>query len=76
MTKLLERAFAAAARLPEEEQDAIAARVLVEIEDEGEWDRLFEATSEEQWDRLAAMARRGAAEGGASLDELTDAPPD
>lgn len=59
MTKLLERAVAEASRLPEETQDALAARILGEIEDERVWDRAFAGTTDEQWDRLAAMARRG-----------------
>ncbi len=71
MTELLERAFTEAASRPEEEQDAIAARILAEIEDERAWDRRFEATTDEQWDKLAAMARRDiGAEGSASLDDL------
>lgn len=71
MTRLLEKAFEQAARLPAEEQDALAARILAEIEDEQRWADLFAATTDEQWDRLADMARRDAqAEGSASLDEL------
>ena len=71
MTSLLERAFAEAASLSEADQDAIAARILAEIEDEREWDRRFDATTDEQWDKLAAMARREIeADGSASLDEL------
>ena len=71
MTKLLERAFAEAASLPEAEQDAIAARILAEIADEREWSRAFAATTDEQWDKLAAMARREVQdEGSTSLDEL------
>lgn len=71
MTKLLERAFKTAAALPEPEQDALAARILAEIEDEQEWNRRFAATTDAQWDALAAMARRGIAEeGSASLEDL------
>ena len=58
MTKLLERAFSEAAALPEAEQDALAARILAEIEDERGWDRRFAATSDAQWDKMAAKARR------------------
>jgi hypothetical protein len=75
MTKLLERAVAEAARRPDEEQDAIAARILAEIEDERAWDRAFAATTDEQWDRLAAMARSGIEAGGSKpLSELTGRP--
>ena len=71
MTELLERAVAEAASLSEAEQDAIAARILAEIEDEREWDRRFAATTDEQWDKLAAMARRQIEAGGSvPLDEL------
>ena len=71
MTKLLERAFAEAASLPEPEQDALAARILAEIEDERAWDRTFAATTDEQWDKLTAMARRSVQdEGSTSLDKL------
>ena len=41
MTKLFEKAFAEAAKLPAEEQDALASAVLFEIESERWWDRLF-----------------------------------
>ena len=41
MTKLLEKAFAEAAKLPPEEQDALATAVLSEIESERRWDCLF-----------------------------------
>jgi hypothetical protein len=75
MTKLLERAVAAASRLSASEQDAIAARILAEIEDERAWDRAFEGTTNEQWDRLAAVAREDAASATPSpLDELVRPP--
>ncbi len=71
MTKLLERAVAEASARPEAEQDALAARILAEIADEGEWDRAFDATTDEGWDKLAAMARRDIAAGGSSsLDRV------
>lgn len=71
MTKLLEKAFAEAASLPDAEQDALAARILAEIEDERAWDRAFAATTDAQWDKLAAMAQREAkGKGSTSLDEL------
>ncbi len=71
MTTLLERAVLAASHLPEQEQDALAARILEEIEDEQAWNRTFDATTDAQWDALAAMARSQiAAEGSKSLDAL------
>jgi len=61
MTKLLEKAFAEAAKLPAEEQDALATAVLSEIESERRWDRLF-AESEDMLSELAeeALAERKA----------------
>jgi hypothetical protein len=58
MTKLLEKAFAEAAKLPADEQDALATAVLSEIESERRWDRLF-ADSEEM---LADLAEEALAE--------------
>lgn len=62
MTKLLERAIAEAAALSEPEQDALAARILAEIEDERAWDRAFAETTEEDLDNLVAFARSQAAD--------------
>jgi hypothetical protein len=55
MTKLLEKAFAEAAKLPAEEQDALATAVLSEIESERRWERLF-AGSEDVLGELAEEA--------------------
>lgn len=41
MTKLLKEAFARASRLPDAEQDALAAILLDEIEDEARWHAAF-----------------------------------
>jgi hypothetical protein len=57
MTTLLQRAFAEAEKLSAEDQDAIASRLLAEIEDEHQWDVRFSATTDEQWDRMTAEAR-------------------
>ena len=75
MTDLLQRAFAEAEKLPIEDQDAIATRLLAEVEDEREWAARFAATTDDQWDRLAAEVRRDVATGGRRpLDEAF--PPD
>jgi len=63
MTELLERAIAQLKTLPAEEQDAIAARFLAEIEDEQTWKAQFEATTNDQWDQIAAMVRQEIAAG-------------
>jgi hypothetical protein len=56
MTQLLEQAFDAVRKLPEPEQDAIAALILEEIADERRWDETF-ARSQGPLARLAAKVR-------------------
>ncbi len=58
MTKLLQRIIAEIEKLPDEVQDAIATRLLTELEDEQAWKVSFEGTTDEQWDRLAETVRR------------------
>jgi len=55
MTKLLERAIAKLQALSEREQDAIAAMILEELEDELRWDASF-ARSPDILAKLAASA--------------------
>ena len=55
MTKLLEKAFTEASKLPEQDQDAIASWLLAEIESERQWDEAF-AKSESLLSRLAEEA--------------------
>lgn len=55
MTESLEEAFAKASRLPPEEQDALAAWLLKELESEDLWDRLF-ARSQDALEKLAEEA--------------------
>jgi hypothetical protein len=57
VTQLLERAFAAASKLPELEQDAVAALLLAELEAERRWTETF-AASQEQLSALADEALR------------------
>lgn len=47
MTKLLERAFAAASRLSDSEQDAFASLLLAELDSERRWSEAFAATQDE-----------------------------
>ena len=56
MTELLARAIVEIGKLPAEEQDAIATRILAELADERKWMARFDATTGEQWDRLAELA--------------------
>ena len=75
MTTLLQRAIAEAEKLPVEDQDAIASRLLAEVEDEREWAARFAATTDEQWDRILAEVRHDIATRGThTLDEIF--PPD
>ena len=62
-SELLQRAIAVLEKLPEDAQNAIAARLLAEVEDEQAWAASFEATTNAQWDRLAASARQEIATG-------------
>lgn len=70
MTQLLDRAIAQLKTLSADEQDAIAARLLTELEDERAWKAEFEATTDAQWDSLAEMVRQEIAAGDITL--LTD----
>lgn len=54
MTRLMEAAIAKAAELPAEEQDAIAAIILREIDADERWDQLF--ADPRSADLLAQMA--------------------
>ncbi|MDQ1639935.1 MAG: hypothetical protein QOF62_3274 [Pyrinomonadaceae bacterium] len=58
MTKLLEKAFAEAASLPEEEQDRLARILLEDFAAEEKWDATF-ANSQE---KLALLADEALAE--------------
>ncbi len=49
MTQLLKTAINKLKKLPQEEQDAFALRILEEIEGDAKWDELFARTTDEQW---------------------------
>ncbi|RMF77409.1 MAG: hypothetical protein D6737_17770 [Chloroflexi bacterium] len=68
MTELLEQAFSEAAKLPDDEQDALAKWMLQIIESEREWDAAF-ATSA---DALAKLAHEALAEFHAGETEELD----
>lgn len=55
MTKLLEKAVTAVSKLPEKEQNAIAAMILEELADEERWAQSF-AASQRQLSILAKEA--------------------
>ncbi|NJK57849.1 MAG: hypothetical protein HC939_18575 [Pleurocapsa sp. SU_5_0] len=71
MTELLQQVIAQIEKLSPDKQDAIASRLLAELQDEEQWDTRFAATTDEQWDRMAAMVRQEI-EGGKTvpLDEV------
>ena len=58
MADLLQRVVSEIQKLPADQRDAIAARILNDLNDEQAWTERFEATTDEQWDRLAESARR------------------
>lgn len=62
MTNLLEQAIAELQKLPETEQDAMAALILEELADEQAWNEAF-ARSQDQLARLAQKAREQIAAG-------------
>jgi hypothetical protein len=71
MTELLRQAIAQIEKLPPDQQDAIAARFLAELQDEQKWDIRFSATTDDQWDQMAAMVRQEIARGETvPLDEV------
>ena len=57
MTELLEKAFAEAAKLPEEEQRRLAEWLLIELSAERPWEALL-ANSSDSLERLAEEALR------------------
>lgn len=70
MTKLLEKALEKISSLPQEEQDAIAAQILADLEDEAAWAKRL-ASSSKKLRRLADEARAEHREGKTRpLDEL------
>ncbi len=56
MTKRLEEAFAAAAKLPEQEQEALAEWVLEELSEEHQWMQTF-AGSQDALSQLSDEAK-------------------
>ena len=55
MTRMLDNAFAVAAKLPAIEQNALARWMIEEIESDKKWDKLF-AESEDALSQLAMEA--------------------
>jgi hypothetical protein len=55
MTKLLQQAIERLVALPEAEQDAVAARILAELEDDARWEESF-AKSQDLLESMAEQA--------------------
>ncbi len=71
MTELLRQVISEIQKLPADQQDAIAARLMAELKDDQRWRGQFESTTDEQWDRLADRVRQEIASGEtAPLDEV------
>jgi ABC-type cobalamin transport system ATPase subunit len=68
MTKLLEQAFAEAAKLPPPEQELLASRLLAELAAEDAFDRALAASG----DKLARLAAEALAEHRAGLTQELD----
>jgi hypothetical protein len=68
MTTALKRAFEAASRLPDEEQDALAAAILEELAVERRWEATLAATR----DSLERLADETLAEHAAGRTEALD----
>jgi hypothetical protein len=73
MNALLEKAIAAAAQLPEAEQESLASLILDEIEAERGWDERF-ANSQDQLGELVRRARAEAAQGDVFSYDPSDRP--
>ena len=63
MAELLQQVISEIQKLPIDQRDAIAARILADLKDEQAWTERFEATTDEQWDHLAEATRREIAAG-------------
>jgi hypothetical protein len=68
MTKLLQRAFEEAAKLPEDEQDALGRILLEELASERRWEDLFAGSH----DLLAELADQALAEHRAGRTQKLD----
>lgn len=62
MSRLLDEAFTEASKLPESEQDALAAWLLEELASDRQWDKAFD-DSADALARLADEARKEHREG-------------
>lgn len=68
MTTLLQQAFAKAEKLPAEEQDVLASRLMAELSADDDFDRAIARTG----NRLSGMAAQALDEHRAGLTEALD----
>jgi hypothetical protein len=54
-TALLQKAIFEIEKLPADQKNSIAVRLLAEIHNEQAWTDRFNATTDQQWDRLAQL---------------------
>lgn len=69
MTELLQHLIPEFDKLSDDEFNAIATRLLPDLEDERAWKIRFEAPTEDHWDRLGEIVRSEV-----PIDERTSAP--
>ena len=70
MADLLEQVVAEIQKLPQDQRDAIAARIIADMKDDQAWTERFKATTDEQWDRLVESARKEIAAGDTDYNQL------
>ena len=68
VTRLLEKAFTEVSKLPEQEQDTLAAMIFEELESERRWEEAFAASGEV----LAQLANEALAEHRAGMTQELD----
>jgi hypothetical protein len=68
VTRLLEKAFTEVSKLPEQEQDTLAAMIFEELESERRWEEAFAASGEV----LAQLANEALAEHHAGMTQELD----
>lgn len=58
MTELLQQAITKIEQLSPHQQDAIASRLLTEVQDEQQWETSLNNTTDGQWEQMADMVRQ------------------
>jgi hypothetical protein len=58
MNKLLQQAINQLEQLTPEQQEAIATRLLADLQDEINWDSRFANTTNEKWEKMAQMVKQ------------------